>query len=158
MRQTLLVFFAVFVVSVSTASGQVEGQRRAQYGSAEQELKALDRAWAEATVRRDAVALEELLADDYLLTNDDAETVSRAQEIAGARAPEPELTFTSFRTEGVEVSIAGERATVTGRLTLIGRLDEEVVSVRYFYTRTFVRRGGGWRITTARMVFLPQDD
>jgi hypothetical protein len=53
--------------------------------------------------------------------------------------------------EGVEVTVSGERATVTGIVILSVRFDGQGIRERYGYTRTFVRRDGRWQIVGARL-------
>jgi ketosteroid isomerase-like protein len=118
----------------------------------------LDREWGEAVVRRDAEALDRLLADDYTFTDFSNETVSKAREIASVKAPVFDFLLVSILISDVQVRIDGERAVVTGHAVLKAQFDEQDISQRYLYTRTFARRDGRWQIITARIISLAQDE
>ncbi len=144
------------VVATSLFAPSQAAETMPQQGSAvEQEVRQLDREWLEAMVRRDATALERLLADAYTMIDPSGEVIDKAQEIAATKAPVFDVTFESVKTEDVNVGISGERATVTGRAVLKARFDEQEISQRYWYTRTFAKRQGGWLIITAQMTYLP---
>lgn len=91
----------------------------------ERELLALDREWCEAVVRRDAAALDLLLAEDYTLLEPSGQVINKAEEIAYTKALEFLSTIESVKTEDVEMSVCGERAIVTGILALSVRIDGE---------------------------------
>ena len=140
------------------ASGQTTVSKVDRGHRDERELIELDREWWESAVRRDAVVLDRLLADDYVFTDYYGATRTKAEEIADATAPASSLSLESFRTEEVEVRISGGMATVTGRAVLKARFDEQDFAQRYWYTRTFARREGRWLMTAARMISLSVDD
>ncbi len=142
----------LMIVTVSSpALGRLPGAAAMRRRAAESEVRKLDREWGEAVVRRDAAALDCLLADDYTRTEPSGETTNKAQEVADTEAPAFVSTVVSVKTEDVVVTVSGERATVTGIVVLSVRFDGQGIRERYGYTRTFVRRDGRWRIVTARL-------
>ncbi len=142
----------VLIVAISSpASGQIPGASAPRRRSVESEVRKLDREWGAAVVRRDAAALDRLLAEDYTQINPSGETTNKAQEIADTDAPTFVSTVESLRTEDVEVSVSGERETVTGTVVVSVRFDGRGIRERYGYTRTYVRRDGRWRIVAAQL-------
>ncbi len=114
-------------------------------------MRKLDREWGEAIVRRDAVMLDRLLAEDYTRTEPSGETINKAQEIAETKAPAFVTTVESLITEDVKVKVSGERATVTGSVVVSVRFDGQAIRERYGYMRTFAKRDGRWQIMAAHL-------
>ncbi|MGI8566112.1 MAG: nuclear transport factor 2 family protein [Pyrinomonadaceae bacterium] len=142
----------LLIVAVSSpASGRSPGATARRRRAAEREVKKLDRAWGAAVVRRDAAALDRLLAEDYTQLNPSGETINKAQEIANTKTPIFVSTVESLRTEDVEVKVSGERATVTGFIVVSVRLDGQGIRERLRYTRTYAKRDGRWQIVAAQL-------
>jgi ketosteroid isomerase-like protein len=138
----------ITLTAASLMSGQPTGTER--------EIKRLNREWGEAVMRRDVEALGRLLSDDYTSLRPSGQIVNKAQEIAEIKASGVNFTLKSYRVEDVKVSVTGSRATVTGHAVLKATLEGEDLTKRYWYTRTFAKRRGRWRIIAAQMIGLPQ--
>lgn len=150
MIRALTIALLIGAVS-SSALGQGADPTVRRRRAAESEVRKLDREWGAAVVRRDAAALDRLLAEDYMRLDPSGETTNKAQEIAEAKAPTFVSAVESLRTEDVEVSVSGGRATVTGIVVASVRLDGQGIRERYGYTRTFAWRDGRWRIVSAQL-------
>jgi hypothetical protein len=158
-KQLLVASTVLFMASV-LVQGQGGKGRASQNYETEQELRALDRQWGKALVRRDVVTLKRLLSDDYTRIEPSGQVITKAQEISEVESPVFALAIKSYRTESVSVSINNNKATLTGRVVLGFILDEQEVTRRYWYTRTFAKwwgRWGRWRIIAAQMIELPED-
>ena len=109
-------------------------------------------------MRRDADALDHLLAEDYTFSGPSDGKRSKAEEIAAVKAPAFDSLILSLTTAGVRVWLEGQRAVVSGRCEVRARFDGQEVSRQFRYTRAFEERGGHWRIVAARMTSLPGGD
>src|SRR5882724_7364339 len=108
----------VLVLSYAAAFGQAENEKRKSPGRAEQQqVMALNRAWAEDITKGDAAALDRILADDVIVTSGSGEIRTKAAEIKdSAGPPDPDFVWIrSFTTEDVRVRIYRDAAVVTGR-------------------------------------------
>lgn len=158
-KQLLVAVTVLFMVSV-LVQGQGRKGRASQNYRTEQELRALNRQWGKALVQRDIVTLKRLLSDDYTRIEPTGQVITKAQEISEVESPIFALAIKSYRTESVSISINKNKATLTGRVALGFILDEQEVTRRYWYTRTFAKRWGRWgrwRIIAAQMIELPED-
>lgn len=156
----LLVAATVLFMASALVQGQGRKRRVSRNYGTEQELRALDRQWGKALVQRDVVTLERLLSDDYTRIEPSGQVITKAQEISEVESPVFTLAIKSYKTESVSISINKNKATLTGRVALGFILDEQEVTRRFWYTRTFAKRWGRWgrwRIIAAQMIELPED-
>ncbi len=152
--KTLLLAFAFALAFTSAALGQTSPTEPAKPVSEEQALKALDLSWHQAVAARDAEALGRLLADDYRFDLDARRRLTKAQEIEAVKASDALFAIDPFKLKDVTVRIEGERAIVSGILTVSPKGGDKSSRRRYFYTRTFVRRDGRWQAFTSGLVTL----
>lgn len=152
--KTLLLAAAFALAFPSAARAQTPPPEPAKPLSEEQALVALDLAWHQAVVGRDAEALGRLLAEDYRFDLDARRLLTKAQEIEAVKASDALYAFDPFKLKDVTARIEGERATVTGILTVSPRGGNKSSRRRYFYARTFVRREGRWQALASGLVTL----
>src|SRR5437867_1549259 len=121
-------------------------------------LLASSRAWAQATLEqdiikheqtgtdvqfnKDRVALERLLADDYLYTHSNGSVLNKAQEIAESMSSD--VQWTDSRFADLKVRVFGDAAVLTGRQTIQGAAKGYVPGPRRI-TDIFVKRSGRWQ-------------
>ena len=97
----------IAVLICSIARNQIEGQtqdkKSDRTSKPEQQVMALNRAWADAITKGDAVALDHLFADDLIVTSGGGDIRDKAGEIKDAAgAPDPDFVWTHpFTTEDV---------------------------------------------------------
>lgn len=150
----LFLTFALLATFIPAAPGQTPPPEAGKRLTEEQELKALDLSWHEAVAARDEAALGRLLADDYSLDLDALRRLTKAQEIEAVRASDPLFAFGEFKLGEVTVRVEGERAIVSGVLTVRPDASDKSSRRRYFYTRTFVNRDGRRQVLASRLVSL----
>lgn len=112
----------------------------------------LERRWNQAIVDRDAAALEQILAPDFLLVTSGGVT-RRDELIRGVGARRPEVL--PFVTEEVEIRTYGDTAIMTGRFTQTMTLGERRQTAAYRYTDVYRRQGDGWVALTAQATVVP---
>lgn len=136
---------AAFVLTAPAfATTRPARQNKGDTGKALVQVMKLEGRWARAVVRRDVKALGRILADDYTGSDSGGTVRNKAQtsaELKSAPVPVESLTPYDF---GVEID--GDAATVNARATIKLRLEGQVVSRTFSYTRHYVRRKGRWLV------------
>lgn len=137
---------ALVAFLVGTASVRLINTADPAASGAEREVWAVEREYVRAHLERDVPALERLLADDFSSFRGRVRKEHRLAMLAN-----PYFKIISFSTRGVEVSVSGDEARVSGRATLKGSLaGHEFETPDYDYTRRLARRNGRWQITHMR--------
>lgn len=143
-RMKHLVIFALLVILCPAHSfGQAGGKKTDSSFSLEQRLAQLKRDWGKAYVRRDAAFLENLLGEEYTVTDADGQTTNRKQIMADFHSGETTYEATSY--EDAKVRIYGNVAIVAGRGTVKGRSKSGAFHRQYFSTNILVKRNGRWQ-------------
>jgi uncharacterized protein (TIGR02246 family) len=149
----LLLAWLMLVLTHAPAFGQTENEKRKRPGRAEQQVMALNRAWADAITKGDAAALNRILADDVIVTSGSGEIRNKAAEIKdSAGSPDPDFVWLRpFTTEDVRVRIYRDAAVVTGRAKWGFRYKGQEVNQERRYTHMYVKRQGQWRIVAQQI-------
>jgi ketosteroid isomerase-like protein len=154
MLKTLTLTLALVFALAPSVRGQREATETGKPVTPEQELMALDLSWHEAVAARDAATLGRLLADDYRFDLDARRMLTKAQEAEAVAASDPLFVWGAFKLSETSSKVEGERATVSGILTTRPVGGDKKARLRYFYTRTFVRRDERWQVRSASLVSL----
>lgn len=107
----------------------------------EQELRDLDRQWAELAVRGDVGAYDTLTDEHHIATHASGQLVRRAEErsyLATSAA-----RFAAITTDDVQVRLEGDTAVIIGRVTVKMRTGTEG---QYRYTTVWLKRSERWRL------------
>ena len=115
------------------------------------EVRALEREWLDAYEKRDAKAMERIVADDFTIFFPDGSMQSKADILAmlvrGAGKPGP-----SFTTEDVRARAYGDTVILTGRvITQRQSADGTKSRSASRYTDTYVRRNGQWQVVASHL-------
>ena len=114
----------------------------------QQEVAAVNRAWADAIVRGDMEALDRLFADEMTVLS--GEVRNKAQEMDDLR-PSADIKTYFFNTDDVRIRVYRDTAVITGhakwRINLKGRdIDNERL-----YTLVVVKQKGRWQIVAQHL-------
>jgi uncharacterized protein (TIGR02246 family) len=109
----------------------------------EQTITKLEREWAAALVKADAAAFDRLMADDWLMTTWDGQTVSKAQSIEEFKSGVAKLTAAEIG--NLKVRVFGDTAVATIGQTEKGTYKGQDSSGHYLYTDVWVKRNGQWQ-------------
>jgi ketosteroid isomerase-like protein len=120
---------------------------------AEQELRKLESQWQEALTQRDVAMLDQLMADDYMLTTVSGEVVNKARVLAEIKSAN---ATANVRNTDVAVRIYEDVAVVTGLVLISGRFNDKDISTRSRYMKVYVRRLGQWRVVAAQATLISQ--
>ncbi|HEV2704961.1 MAG TPA: DUF4440 domain-containing protein [Pyrinomonadaceae bacterium] len=158
MKKVLALVALVTLVSSFVIAQQTRRDAAPLRQTAEQEevLKA-NRAQWDALLRRDAAAVERLVADDFLQVVPDG--VGNKETLLSflKRTPaDPTLTLT---TENAQVRVDGDTAVlVARRVERRRRPDNNAEGTAYArYTRTFVRRARRWQLLSEHVQTIPAE-
>ena len=107
------------------------------------DIRALEAQWDEANLRGDAVALEKILADDFILTGEDGKVHTKTEVLEELRTRN--IKYESAKTEELKVLLHGGAAVVSGRWRGVYTNRGRNVSLVERFTNFYVRRDGRWR-------------
>ncbi len=143
--------------SNGSGHGQTSGHQPQKLPQAEQEVLARNQAWCDAIVKGEMGTLDQLLADDYIITSGAATLRDKKGELADLRLP-PGLSWVFVKTDDLRVRVYGDAAVVTGRIRWrVKNKDREVDDERRF-TSVFVKQKGQWRIVAQQMTRPPSQN
>ena len=110
----------------------------------ETQLLTVEQEWCNAYLHSDVDYLSRLLADDFIFTNDHAETNDKAQELQQAR--DRTVHYTVFENHDMTVHLHGDTAVVTGRTRFKGTVAAtgKPAEAEVQFTDVFARLQGRW--------------
>ncbi len=149
------VFISVLITVLlcAVAFSQTQDHKSDRLSAPEQQVMAANRAWAEAITKGDAAALDQLFADDMIVTAGNGQIRDKAGEIKDAAgAPDPDFSWTQpFTTEDVRVKIYKDAAVVTGRAKWGFKYKGQDANHDRRYTHLYVKQQGRWRIVAQQI-------
>ena len=108
------------------------------------ELSKLEQVWNDAYVHSNIEPLEQLLADDLIVTMTDMAVLTKAQSIGLLRSGR--LKFPRYETSDIRIRVYGDAAVVTGRLQRTRTVEGNNVDDDWRFTKVYVRRAGKWQV------------
>lgn len=116
------------------------------------EVRKLERAWLDAYEKRDAKAMNEIVADDFTITFTDGSIQTKAQIMAWIKEPRAANSPTNkFYTEDVQARVYGDTVVLTGRVVTEWQMDGKTMREQNRYTDTYVRRNGRWQVVASHL-------
>jgi ketosteroid isomerase-like protein len=152
-RATFLTFLGVLApLGVASArDGDAPSPERADRhprADIQEELVRIERAWAEAVVNPDRAAVQRIICDDFAVTDSTGHVWDRASYLDVVASGVAGLE--SLRIDDLRVRVYDGTAVVTGRLAYRAGLGRSDLNGTYRFTKTYVRREGGWRCVAAQ--------
>ena len=141
----ILFIFGILTIFSTFAFGQT--------AKSEKEVQVVLKKWADAVVKRDAVALGKILSDDLIVTTFDGVTRGKKEELAILK-PNPNVTTHSVENKEVRIKVYGNTAVVTATTETLFIISEKTASSSLRYTAVLVKQKGIWQIValqTARI-------
>ena len=124
---------------------QGQGQSLSQ---SEQEVRKLEREWLDAYERRDAAAMDRIVADDFKLTRSNGSVQTKADILAELKtAPESSRPTMKFSTDDVQSRVEGQTVILTGRFILRSEHDGQTRAMQARYTDTYVNETDAGRLS-----------
>lgn len=137
------------------AFGQSTGLKADQNSKEEQVVIKLEREWNEAYKNQDKTALERILGDDFILTDEAGQLSGKAQYIVSATQ---NLKVESYTLDDITVKLYGDTAILIGRWTGTVTDKGKDISGTIRFTDTFVNRRGRWVCIATQETRIPKKD
>jgi len=118
--------------------------------TSEQELLNAEREWADVVMRRDKVAADRILADEFRLTGPELQRLSTGRATTKDVWLET-LQFIdarSFDFSDAQITLYGRAAVVFVRATLDWSIQGRPLPSNYMLTDLWVNRDGRWQVVT----------
>ncbi len=123
--------------------------------AAEATVRKLERAWLDAYEQHDAKAMEEIVADGFVITFPGGQKQTKAQLMESMRKPRPAGESSKFRTEETQARVFGETVVLTGRVVEESQREGKSRTEQMLYTDTYVRRSGVWQVVASHLGSVP---
>jgi ketosteroid isomerase-like protein len=121
---------------------------------AEREVSATVRQWAASMVSRDMDALGKILADDIIITDYNARTRGKKEELEILK-PSQDVKTISVENEDVKIKIYGNTAVVTALTKMVFEILGKETKSSMRYTAVFVKRERRWQIVALQIARVP---
>lgn len=105
----------------------------------------LEHKFIDACLRSDTQALDPILADDFVFTDPNGLTLTKAEWLDDLRTGD--FKFESLDIHRVDARVKGDVATVEARLGIKARSRKAGYSGTYSAMDIYERRGEGWQLT-----------
>lgn len=153
MRQVLILVALTLTFATSTLCQTKRESPAARPGSKDEQavLQALHQ-WVDALRRNDTAAVEQIVADDYLITTAEGTVLNKEQDTAPLKSGE--VKFESAATEDVKVRVFGKTAIVTGIGRFKGTYKGRPFTVNERFTDVYVKRRDRWQPVAAHSTAL----
>jgi ketosteroid isomerase-like protein len=106
------------------------------------QIQLLGDQWADAELRGDVGAVEQLLAEDFQFTGTSGNLISRSEWLSRI----PHLKVKKMDRAGIEVRVFNETAVLTGLIELDSESPGKTVKGLFRYGDIFSLRGGRWQV------------
>ena len=138
---------AVLVAAAATfALGQMDDKQAktkgSGKGSVEEQLMQTERDWTEAGLKKDAAALDKILADDWVGQGPPG-TVTKAEALADLKSGDNKLE--SITLGDMKVRVLGDTAVVTGSDDEKSSYKGKDTSGEYVWMDVFQKKDGKWQ-------------
>lgn len=116
----------------------------------EQELLDAEREWADVVMRKDKVAADRILADEFRLTGPELQRLSTGRAAMKDAWLEtlPLIDTRSFDLSDAQITVYGSAAVVFVRATIDWSIQGRPLPSRYRLTDLWVKREGRWQVVT----------
>jgi hypothetical protein len=137
-------------LAILLCTAAVFGQSRAASDSktsrTANELMQIERDIGDANVRRDKAFFERLEADEFIFTDSGGGLTNKVEDVGSFDKPAGETKLVSYVPDEMKVSVYGDTAVVTGRVTSKYSSPKGEAVIRSRFTDVFVRRKGRWQL------------
>ncbi len=159
MKRPSLIILLV-LVAASVAVPQTKRKRTSRnrqnkpiVANIEQSLKDLELQWNEAFKNRDKAALDRILDEQFIFTDDDGQVSDKAQYVDAVMQA---IKVESYKLDDVTVRASGDAGIVAGRWTGKFTVNGKDASGEFRFTDTLVRRLDGWRVLASQDTRISQ--
>jgi len=109
--------------------------------------------WDKAIVRKDRVAIEQNMAEDFRQIDGSGNVESKTSFVNDLVSPD--LQIDPYTVEDFDVRLYGDVALLSGRTRMTGRYEGKPFTSHYRYIDIYVRRDGAWKIVSVQISKIP---
>ncbi|SNT31879.1 Ketosteroid isomerase homolog [Granulicella rosea] len=150
----LLLCCCLLLVSVGAYAAKAK-TKTPHKPNAKHQIEDLEQQWRTAQLAGDPVAMDKLLADDYVGISITGQINTKEQQLDRIR--DRALTVTSIDLTDIKVKLVDSVAIVTGHADIDGTNEGAPLKGEYRYTRVYQRLAGGvWKITNFEVTRVPR--
>jgi ketosteroid isomerase-like protein len=158
-KRFLLIAFLILAVPL-LGTAQTRSKRPApskpakqQTQASDQALKAAEHQWSEAFKNRDKLALDRILADDFIFTDNEGQIHDKADYVKGATEL---IKVESYSLDDLATRAVDAVGIVTGRWTGKVTVNGKTAGGEFRFTDTFVNRQGRWQVLASQYTQIPR--
>jgi ketosteroid isomerase-like protein len=122
-------------------------------GDAVQSILEIQHRWVEALVQADTAALDAILVDPYVDTDESGCRLDKAGVLAALKSGD--LKLTSITLLQTDVHRYGNSAVLTGTSAQTGAFQGQPIAPKILFTATMVLQNGHWRAVAAHRTAVP---
>jgi ketosteroid isomerase-like protein len=138
---------SLLFLAVSLGTACAQELKDASTGAADQaELQRLEKVWNDAHLHGDTAALDDLWADELVVTVPKMQVMNKTQSLAIWRTGR--MKFQRYETSDMAFRVFGDAAVVTGRLLRERTFGDKHINEDWRFTKVYVRRQGKWRVVS----------
>lgn len=152
MKGSVKIVFAV-AVAICVAGISSFGQANASISKSEQDVRKLERLWLDAYEKRDVEAMNAIVADDFTITFNDGEVMTKPQVVESLKKS---TTTSKFVTEDVKSRVYGDTVILVGTVISEWKQDGKTMTHSSRYTDTYVKRNGKWQVVASHLSNAPK--
>jgi ketosteroid isomerase-like protein len=150
----ILAVAVVVTAATSLALGQMADKQETKSGARiEQALMQMERDWTEAALKKDAVALDKILADDWVAQGPTGVS-TKAESLADLKSGDYKLESQTLG--AMKVRVFGDTAVVTGSDDEKSSYKGQDTSGHYTWTDVYVNRHGRWQAVASQGTRITQ--
>ena len=113
------------------------------YARDEQELRKVEREWAQAMEREDAATVDKIIGPEYTFVDAVGIVANRQQFLQDLQSGN--VKFDSFVTQDIKPRIFQGGGVLMGKLTTKGKYKNEDISGEYYFVDIFEFKQGAWK-------------
>jgi ketosteroid isomerase-like protein len=134
--------------------GFLQGGSTPATETTENTVREVEQNFTAALLKKDDVAIDELLADDLLHISFEGQVARKAEYMAFFK--EGAWQYRKYEPSNVAVKVLGNVAVVTGRVDRSIVINNKVTTTGAFaFTHVWLRAGNRWRLTSSQVTTVP---
>lgn len=116
----------------------------------------IERDIGDANVRRDKSYFERIEADEFIFTDSGGGLTNKTEDVGSFDKPAGDTKLITYTPDEMRVTVYGNTAVVTGRVTSVYRGPKGEATIRSRFTDVFVKKKGRWQIVVGHSSRLRQ--